>query len=358
MTASRSAGAGRGRRRLPLPLLLAAVLLGLSACADADRVADALSRPGPPPAEPRLPPPPEASPQKPWYFANNPEVGGYIWAQRGDTLYEIARKFRLTPREMAEANDLAPPYTLRPGQKLRIPPQRLHLVAAGDTVYGLSRRYGLDMAELTKRNEIQAPYTIVVGQRLYLPADQPEPAGPQPAAPTVAATAPAAPPSSSQQAAVPRPPQDPAPAPRKAPSAAVPTPPPLADGQFSWPARGRVVSYFGPQADGRHNDGINIVVAAGTPVEAAENGVVAYTGNELRGFGNLVLIKHAEGWITAYAHNQEILVHKGEQVTRGQLIARAGASGSVSEPQVHFEVRKGTRALDPLTVLGPQAATN
>lgn len=358
--------AAPGRSWPALGALLAIGLLSLSACSDPERVSDALSRPPPAPAEPALPLPPDPTPQKPWYFANNPEVGGYIWAQRGDTLYQIARKFRLTPREIAEANDLRPPYDLKVGQKLRIPPQRLHVVAAGDTVYGLSRSYGLDMTELTRRNEIGAPYTIMVGQRLYLPAEKPQPAGPEQVAPAVASApemaggVPIVPSirEAPQQAAVPVPPEEPIDPPRKEPSPAVPTPPPLADGQFVWPARGRVVSYFGPQADGRHNDGINIVVPAGSPVEAAENGVVAYVGNELRGFGNLVLIKHSEGWITAYAHNEEILVRKGQQVMRGQTVARAGASGSVGEPQVHFEVRKGTRALDPLTVLGPQAATN
>lgn len=350
-----------GTRRRPVlaaAVLLGAVLLGLSACSDPDRVSEALSLPPTPPPAPELPPVPPASPQKPWYFANNPEVGGLIWAQRGDTLYDVAGKFRLTPRELAEANRLDPPYDLKPGQMLRIPPQRLHLVAAGETVYGLSRRYGLGMAELTRRNGIETPYTIVVGQRLYLPAEKPAPAGPQPLAPTMAGVPSPLSPSATQQAALPKPVEEPAAPSRQEPSAAVPMPPPLADGQFSWPARGRIVSYFGPQADGRHNDGINIVVEAGAPVEAAENGVVAYAGNELRGFGNLVLIKHAEGWVTAYAHNQELLVAKGQEVARGQVIARAGASGNVGEPQVHFEVRRGTRALDPLTVLGPQSAAN
>ncbi|SMF14139.1 Murein DD-endopeptidase MepM and murein hydrolase activator NlpD, contain LysM domain [Tistlia consotensis] len=357
--AAANAGPAAGPHRLPAALLLLAGLLGLAACSDAERVSKALSRPPAAASGPELPPPPDPSPQKPWYFANNPEVGGVIWAQRGDTLYDIAHKFRLSPRELAEANDIAPPYDLKPGEMLKIPPQRLHVVAAGDTVYGLSRRYGMDMSELTKRNDIPPPYTIVVGQRLYLPADKPQPAGPEPIAPALAASQPAVQPSATQQAAVPKPPPaEPVALPRQAPSSAVPVPPPLANGQFAWPVRGRVVSYFGPQGDGRHNDGINIAVPAGTPVEAAENGVVAYTGNELRGFGNLVLIKHAEGWITAYAHNQEILVHKGERVARGQLIARVGSTGNVSEPQLHFEVRKGTHALDPLTVLGPQAATN
>lgn len=352
---SRAGPGTAGKAALLLVGLLGLAAVGLSGCTDPERVTEALARPPAPPPEPELPPPPTPSPAKPWYFANNPEVGGTIWAQRGDTLYSIARKFRMTPRELAEANDLSPPYDLKKGQKLKVPPQRLHLVAAGDTIYGVSRLYGIGMADLTRRNEIEPPYTIVVGDRLHLPAEQPQPAGPEP---TVASASAAAEESSATRvAAVPLPPDEPQPTPRQ-PTAAVPTPPPLADGRFVWPVSGRIVAYYGPQGDGRHNDGINIVVPTGTPVRAAENGVVAYAGNELRGFGNLVLIKHADGWVTAYAHNQSLAVVKGDVVARGQLIAHAGASGNVGEPQVHFEVRKGTSALDPLTVLGPQSAAN
>jgi len=84
--------------------------------------------------------------------------------------------------------------------------------------------------------------------------------------------------------------------------------------------------------------------------------VVAYSGNELRGFGNLLLIKHAGGWVTAYAHTEQVLVRRGDKVRRGQTIGRVGSTGSVSSPQLHFEVRKGTRAVDPTRVLGPQTA--
>lgn len=120
---------------------------------------------------------------------------------------------------------------------------------------------------------------------------------------------------------------------------------------FSWPVRGRILSTFGPKPDGLHNDGINIAARAGSPVIAAENGVIVYSGSELRGFGNLVLVRHADGWITAYAHLDRVLVRKGQQVKRGQAIATVGSSGGVDQPQLHFEIRRGTQAVDPAKFL-------
>ncbi len=132
----------------------------------------------------------------------------------------------------------------------------------------------------------------------------------------------------------------------KAP-AAVPKPPPRSGRGFLWPLKGRVLSAFGAKARGLRNDGINIAAPRGTPVRAAENGVVAYAGNELRGFGNLLLIKHAGGWVSAYAHNQTLLVKRGDKVRKRQVIAKVGSSGNVSGPQLHFELRRGRRAVDP-----------
>ena len=117
---------------------------------------------------------------------------------------------------------------------------------------------------------------------------------------------------------------------------------------FLWPVRGRILSVYGTEAGGVHNDGINISAPQGTTVSAAESGTVAYAGNELRGFGNLLLIKHADGWVTAYAHNQVLLVKKDQKIRRGQPIARVGNSGGVDPAQLHFELRRGTKAVDPL----------
>jgi murein DD-endopeptidase MepM/ murein hydrolase activator NlpD len=109
-----------------------------------------------------------------------------------------------------------------------------------------------------------------------------------------------------------------------------------------------VISGYGSKPNGKHNDGINIAVPQGTSVKAAENGVVAYAGSELKGYGNLVLIRHSDDWVSAYAHNEELLVKRGDKVRRGQIIAKAGQSGTVSKPQVHFELRKGSRPMNPM----------
>jgi len=124
------------------------------------------------------------------------------------------------------------------------------------------------------------------------------------------------------------------------------------NGQFGWPVQGQVISKYGATADGLRNDGINISAPAGAPVVAAADGVVAYAGNELRGFGNMILIRHPDGWVTAYAHNQSLAVKKGDTVKRGQTIARVGQTGNVTAPQLHFEIRKGTSAQDPMKYLG------
>jgi murein DD-endopeptidase MepM/ murein hydrolase activator NlpD len=124
------------------------------------------------------------------------------------------------------------------------------------------------------------------------------------------------------------------------------------NGQFGWPVQGKVLSKYGATADGLRNDGVNIAAPAGAPVVAAADGVIAYAGNELRGFGNMILIRHADGWVTAYAHNESLTVKKGDTVKRGQMIARVGQTGNVTSPQLHFEIRKGTQAQDPMKYLG------
>jgi murein DD-endopeptidase MepM/ murein hydrolase activator NlpD len=130
-------------------------------------------------------------------------------------------------------------------------------------------------------------------------------------------------------------------------------PPAVHGGRFPWPVQGRVLANFGSGANGGHNDGINIAAAKGTPIRAVEGGVVAYAGNELRGYGNLVLIKHPDGLISAYAHCEEVSVKKGETIRPGQVIGRVGATGGVSEPQLHFELRRGKQPVDPREFLAP-----
>ena len=127
------------------------------------------------------------------------------------------------------------------------------------------------------------------------------------------------------------------------------------DGRFRWPVEGRIVGKFGAAASGgAQNEGIDMAVPMGTEVHAAENGVVAYVGDELKGFGKLVLIRHADNWVTAYAHNDELLVKRGDQIRRGQIIAKSGKSGGIDQPLLHFELRKGSQPVDPM----PHMAAN
>jgi murein DD-endopeptidase MepM/ murein hydrolase activator NlpD len=227
---------------------------------------------------------------------------------------------------------------------------RVHVVAAGDTLYSLGRRYRTTHAEIARANSLSNDATLRLGQRLNIPgsatAAAPAPTAPQLAAPAAKrAEAPASPaatpaPETVQKAASVTP-------------AAGPEEPRSLGGspQFRWPVRGRVISAYGPKTNGQHNDGINLAVPEGTEVKAAEDGVVAYAGNELKGYGNLVLLRHADGWMTAYAHNSQLLVKRGDSVKRGQNVARAGQTGGVSSPQVHFEIRKGSTPVDPTQYL-------
>ena len=276
----------------------------------------------------------------------------HVTVQAGETLYAISRRYGVPVRALIEANGLTPPYALSAGRRLAVPQLRLHVVQPGETLYSVSRAYGIDTTTLARSNALPPPYTVFVGQTLVLPA------------PTQAAEGMTPPPEPKPQLADARPPSPPRIEPAAGPAshdelAAVPPPRPgKANGRFLWPVRGRLVSDYGTGASGTRNDGINIAAPAGTTVLAADAGTVAYAGNELRGYGNLVLIKHANGWMTAYAHNSVLLVKRGQKVKRGQPIARIGATGAVSRPQLHFEVRHGAKALDPTDYLPPGGTTS
>jgi murein DD-endopeptidase MepM/ murein hydrolase activator NlpD len=245
----------------------------------------------------------------------------------------------------------------------------VHVVARGENLASIARRYGKSSGEIAKANHIGTDAKLRIGQRITIPgstttppvktataspAQPPAKAAPAPAAKAAPAPAPA-------QAQAPTPP---APQPKKVASAeptatarlatpATDTPAAAAEPAsttptFRWPVRGRVIGSFGAKVNGQTNDGINVSVPEGTSVKAAEDGVVAYSGNELKGYGNLVLVRHAGGYVTAYAHASEVMVKRGDTVKRGQIIARAGQTGSVSSPQLHFEIRKGSSPIDPL----------
>ncbi|WP_259779893.1 LysM peptidoglycan-binding domain-containing M23 family metallopeptidase [Aestuariispira ectoiniformans] len=276
--------------------------------------------------------------------------------RKGQTLYSIARAYGTPLRTIITANNLTPPYKLQTGQRLTIPKARVHVVKRGDTVYAISRQYNVAMSELVRANSLREPYTIAVGQKLVLPStivQQASHSAPQsrtvtetskPRTQTVAAQTPQK--TTFTAKGFPKPAARPAEPRHRREVAAIPSPPKRSSSKFLWPVRGRVISTFGPKGKGRRNDGLNIAAPRGTAVKAAENGVVAYSGS-LQGYGNLVLLKHADGYMTAYAHNGTILVRQGDQVRRGQTIARVGSSGDVDRPQLHFQVRKGQRVLNP-----------
>jgi murein DD-endopeptidase MepM/ murein hydrolase activator NlpD len=385
---------GRGARSTLLMVSLAAAL---SACGFAEQPAPVSYRAGP--ALAPLPPPGTLGRAHP----------DSIVVEPGQTLFDVSRLYDIPTRAIIDANRLEPPYRLVAGRPLALPQVRTHLVRGGDTVYSVSRQYGVEASTLVATNHLVPPFTIFSGTVLVLPPQAAGPAsasasaggpagritatplpplpsqggGAVSAAPVPPAPAIASAPSGAQPApiapatSIPPPspatgasqPVPPAPSPPSAPppaSAAPPAsqapsdqtaslpPPALRGGRgLLWPLRGRIIGRYGPATSGTQNDGINIAAAEGTPVLAADAGTVAYAGNELRGYGNLILIKHPDGWMTAYAHNAQLLVARGQKVQRGQVIARVGATGAVSEPQLHFEVRRGTHALDPMDYLGP-----
>jgi murein DD-endopeptidase MepM/ murein hydrolase activator NlpD len=322
--------------------------------------------------------------------------------QPGETLYAVARQYGVEASSLARENHLNPPYSIKSGAVLILPtpvetasaaplppPAAAPAAAAGPSPGPGS----VSVVPLPPPMKPATPPPAAAPEAAHAPTPL-QPSAPPPGvtatAPPVAAAAPptapaTAPPVATVAAASPPPPQ-PIPAPVKpAPQpAAAPTAPPPAEPDstakpaaaasaaavaaavaghaepvaplFGWPVRGRILSVFGTAAAGTHSDGINIAAPTGTTVSAAESGIVAYAGNELRGFGNLLLIKHADGWVTAYAHNEVLLVKKGQKIRRGEPIARVGSSGGVGQPQLHFELRRGTKAIDPLDHLPPQSA--
>ncbi len=256
---------------------------------------------------------------------------GTVVVRKGDSLYRISRRHNVPLRDLITLNRIPAPYRIYPGQRIRLPRARVHVVGRGETLRGVSQRHGVDMGRLARANWIEPPYRIRPGQRLRLPG-RADPAAARPAPPGSA---------------------DPRVAANRPSSVAIGKPSARSSELFLWPVRGPVSIGFGPRGAGLHNDGINILAQRGTQVRAAENGVVAYSGNEIRGFGNLILIKHSGGWMSAYAHNQELLVRAGDRVRRGQAISRVGSTGNVVQPQLHFELRRGRRVVNPMRYLAP-----
>ena len=268
--------------------------------------------------------------------------GGAAIVRSGDNLWSISKRHNLPMRGIIEMNDLSPPYVLSAGQRLVLPKPVVHKVRPDDTLIRIARMYDVSLSEMVRNNALKSPYRINVGQILRIPAvttarveEKEKYIPPQ------------------RLEAVVSEPLAPVPVAREADYAAVKTSiMPAAREGFIWPVNGRIISSYGPKEGGLHNDGINIAAPKGTPVAAAADGIVAYVGNDLGSYGNLVLIRHGNGMVTAYAHLSSITVSKGMRVQRGQTIGAVGTSGTVANAQLHFEIRQGRKTIDPKQFLG------
>ncbi len=322
-----------------------------------------------------------------------------IIVARGDTVYSLARKNNMTVAEFAKINNLHEPYTLSIGQKLttkrastiapvgKVPnliskekveeikyekvavketikpnkTTRVNLkeitVAKGDTLYSISRKYEIPVNDLAVMNKLSSPFILSVGQKIKVPnLDKIETRSPSEIKTPVKATTKITPAKNDVKPVVVQHNKNITNTETKQkissnPKQQLPKITARSASKFSWPLRGKILSAYGAKNNGLFNDGINIAAALGATVKAAENGVVAYAGNEVKGMGNLIIIQHSDGWMTIYAHLDSMSVKRGSRVNVGTPIGRAGKTGKVDKPQLHFEIRKGTKAYNPTQYL-------
>ncbi len=341
---------------------------------------------------------PHLSPDVTGTVASSPRPAGGSWTweggkpitvAQGDTVDAISRRYGVPPTAIMHANNITAQAALYPGQHLVIPryvqtapsipprtrvataaplkpvhapaslpagTQGVHVVAPGETLSKISRLYRKPIGAIAKANNIRPTAPLKIGDRLTIPglrASSAKPAASPVVAQARAKVSDAAKEVVTEHHTVSLASSSSEPVPAKDPvkntvkkvegTGSLPT--------FRWPANGRVIASFGTSPNGVQNDGINLALPEGTSVKAAEDGVVAYAGNELKGYGNLILVRHPNGYVTAYAHAKELLVKRGDPIKRGQVIARSGQTGNVNAPQLHFEIRKGASPLDPMRFL-------
>lgn len=304
----------------------------------------------------------------------------------GEAIDSIARDLGTTRKELAADNDLKAPYLIRPGQKLKGPATtaKAYVAQSGDTLAEIAKRFSVSVKALAAENNLRSTAAVKKGQKIRLPNGYKDkgPIRTTVTRPVASATSPAQAPAPVPTVSTPSAPIPYAPSPSasrpSAPVAAMPVSPPPAPsrpiiessaapteaeiiasgkGRFSWPLRGEILSDFGVKGTGQRNDGVNIRAPQGAPVVAAADGEIAYAGNQVPTFGNLVLVKHADGWVTAYAHLGSTSVKMRQQVSKGDQLGTVGATGGVNEPQLHFEMRYAptvkdkARPVDPALVL-------
>jgi murein DD-endopeptidase MepM/ murein hydrolase activator NlpD len=258
--------------------------------------------------------PEDAQPFDPAQLPTTHQVGA------NESLYDIATRYQVPLRALIDQNQLEPPYAMSVGRELRLPPPRFHTVARGESFEDVARSYNVDLRSLALLNRMQRPYRVRQGERVVLPA---------------------------MARAMPAPPAPPISTPRPRTSASAPI---HGSGRFGWPLRGDVVARFGAQPGGVRLDGIEIAGSEGAPIAAAADGEVVYAGADLPAYGTLVLVRHADNYVTAYAFARQALVREGQRVRAGERIAELGPRDD-GRPRLLFQVRQGAEAIDPAPLM-------
>jgi murein DD-endopeptidase MepM/ murein hydrolase activator NlpD len=261
-----------------------------------------------------------------------------IVVKKGESLFTLSKKYAVPLPLIIEKNHLKPPFFIYPGQTLVLVGPKVHIVQKED-LYEIAALHNVSLSALTQQNNLPPGKPLQTGQKLILPAQQ---------ATVTSSTLTTSPKSyKSPIQAAPR-----AARPLSSSSSLMGMSLPKRTGnKFNWPVKGQVISGFGPKGHGLYNDGINISAPRGAKVQAAENGIVVYYGNDIKSYGNLVLVKHSDGWMTAYAHLDKIIVQKGQEIKRNDVLGHVGMSGFVQHPQLHFELRKNGRPQNPVSHL-------
>ena len=249
----------------------------------------------------------------------------YHTVKKGETLSGIALAYNADLRSVISANKLSPPYTIYPNDKITIPRLSYHIVKKDESISVIARKYGVGTRQLVLQNNIKEPYIIYPKQKLFIPAQNQTQL--QKHSSTATKTNGTDSNQTSQTSNKPK---------------------------FLSPIDGEIIASFGDQGGGLYNDGVNFSAELGQSVRTVADGKVIYSNDYSERLGKLILIRHAEGYVTAYAHIQTMLVQRGDSVKQGQTIAQAGQSGKAKRPQLHFQVRKNKQTLNPKSYLTGQ----
>ena len=288
----------------------------------------------------------------------NDEGDKKIVVESGETLYSVAKKHSVVLRDLIEANKLTPPFVLKAGSTLIIPKPIYHEVKNSDTLYSISREHQINIDQLYQLNNLNRDSNIKVGQKIRITKFIENAINQSNNDNLVESNG-----KSTQDNIIKNKNYSTNNTVEFANKISTKPNPKINESNegdsriiensldkvnhFIWPLKGEVVSQFGPKQGGLYNDGINIKAIQGSIIKTSDAGIVAYVGNELKSYGNLIIIKHKNGWISAYAHLSKISVQNGQKIQPETAIGEVGKSGNVKFPQLYFSLRKGRDAVNP-----------